>query len=207
MRLPRPHALLTALRDPRRWKRWGTEALILIAIVGAVTAWQNRGLASGSAPPLEGMRTDGSFVKLGTAGTAAHEVSPSAREGLGVSGARLGASGTAGKATLVVFWATWCKVCRAEAGNIESVAADWPVITVAMQSGDRDEVRAYLADQGLKTPALEDDDSIISKAWAVRVVPAHFIVDGAGNIRFRVVGYTTTLGLRARLWWAQNVAA
>lgn len=179
MRLPRLHALLTALRDPRRWKRWGLEALILIAIVGAVTAWQNRGLASGIAPPLEGVRTDGSYIKLGAGGTA----------------------------QLVVFWATWCKVCRAEAGNIESVAADWPVIAVAMQSGDIDEVRTYLADKGLKTPALEDDDSIISKAWAVRVVPAHFIVDPAGNIRFRVVGYTTTLGLRARLWWAQNVSA
>lgn len=182
MRLPRLHALLTALREPRRWKRWGTEALILIAIVGTVTAWQNRGLAAGSAPPLEGIRTDGKHVKLG-------------------------ASGTAGKTTLVVFWATWCKVCRAEAGNIESVAADWPVITVAMHSGNIDEVRAYLAARGLRTPALEDDDSIVSKAWAVRVVPAHFIVDGAGNIRFCVVGYTTTLGLRARLWWAQNVSA
>lgn len=182
MRLPRLHDLLTVLRDPRRWRRWGGEALILVAIIGAVTVWQNRGLASGTAPPLEGTRTDGSYVKLG-------------------GGAYMGT------AQLVVFWATWCKVCRAEAGNIESVAADWPVITVAMQSGDRDEVRAYLADKGLKTPALEDDDSIISKAWNVRVVPAHFIVDGAGNIRFRVVGYTTTLGLRARLWWAQNISA
>jgi hypothetical protein len=32
-------------------------------------------------------------------------------------------------------------------------------------------------------------------------------VDGAGNIRFRVVGYATTWGLKARLWWAANVAA
>lgn len=185
MPLPRLPDLLAALRDPRRWKRWSLEALILIALVSAVTVWQNRGLASGSAPPLEGIRTDGSHIKLGAGGTAETE----------------------GAATLVVFWATWCKVCSAEAGNIESIAADWPVITVAMQSGDREEVAQYLAGKGLKTPALEDDDSDISKAWNVRVVPAHFIVDGAGNIRFRVVGYTTTLGLRARLWWAQNVAA
>lgn len=182
MRLPRLADLLTALRDPRRWKRWGLEALILIALVGAVTVWQNRGLAEGLAPPLAGVRTDGSYVKLGPGGTA-HS------------------------ATLVVFWATWCKVCRAEAGNIESVSADWPVITVAMQSGDREEIAQYLAGKGLRTPALEDGDSDISKAWRVRVVPAHFIVDGAGNIRFRVVGYTTTLGLRARLWWAQDVSA
>ena len=39
--------LLTALRDPRRWKRWALEALILAALVAAITVWQNSGLASG----------------------------------------------------------------------------------------------------------------------------------------------------------------
>jgi hypothetical protein len=38
----------------------------------------------------------------------------------------------------------------------------------------------------------------------VRGVPAHFIIDPAGNVRFRVVGYATTWGLRARLWWAER---
>jgi hypothetical protein len=31
-------------------------------------------------------------------------------------------------------------------------------------------------------------------------VPASFVVDGAGRIRFATVGYTTEAGLRARLW-------
>lgn len=43
--------------------------------------------------------------------------------------------------------------------------------------------------------------------WGVRGVPTHFIVDGAGNIRFRVVGYATTWGLKARLWWAETFSA
>ncbi len=165
-----------ALRDPKRWKRWALEALILIVIVAGITTWQNSGLASGVAPPLAGTRTDGSSVKLGADGTA----------------------------RLVVFWATWCKVCRAEAGNIEAVARDWPVITVAMQSGELKEIADYLEERGLKVPAIADDDSDIADAWGVRVVPAHFVVDGAGNIRFRVIGYTTKWGLRARLWWANS---
>jgi thiol-disulfide isomerase/thioredoxin len=158
------------------WRKWLLEAMILIAIVGAVTVWQNRGLPEGMAPPLAGVRTDGSVVKVGAGETA----------------------------QLVVFWATWCPVCRAEEGNIESVAEDWPVISVAMQSGDREEVAKYLAAKGLKVPAIEDDDGDISIAWRVKGVPAHFILDPAGNIRFRVVGYATTLGLRLRLWWAQQ---
>jgi thiol-disulfide isomerase/thioredoxin len=165
-----------ALRDPKRWRRWAIEALILIAIVAAVAAWRTSGLASGVAPPLTGLRTDGSTASLGADKTA----------------------------RLVVFWATWCKVCRAEAGNIEAVAQDWPVISIAMQSGDRQEVAGYLAERGLAVPALIDDDSDIAEVWGVSVVPTHFFVDPAGNIRFRTVGYTTRLGLRARLWWAQT---
>lgn len=165
-----------ALRDPKRWKRWALEALVLIALVAGITTWQNSGLADGVAPPLAGTRTDGSTVKLGADGTA----------------------------RLVVFWATWCKVCKAEAGNIEAIAQDWPVITVAMQSGEPAEITEFLAERGLKVPAIADDDSDIADAWGVRVVPAHFVVDAAGNIRFRVIGYTTKWGLRARLWWANS---
>jgi thiol-disulfide isomerase/thioredoxin len=179
MQLPARSDILAALRDPKRWRRWAFEALIVLAVVVGITLWQNRGLAEGSAPPLTGLRTDGTHIDL--------------RDGK--------------KTTLVVFWATWCGVCKAEAGNIESVAADWPVITVAMQSGDLGEVARYLSEKGLWTPALGDDDGDIAQAWKVRSVPAHFIVDGVGNIRFRVVGYTTAWGLRARLWWAENFPA
>lgn len=180
MRLPDPKTLLpaiiAALRDPKRWLRWGIEALILIAIVVGATLWQNRGLPEGPAPALAGERTDGVTQKLGAGRTA----------------------------QLVVFWATWCPVCRAEENNIQAVAEDWPVVSVAMQSGDAADVGKYLRDRNIKLPAILDDDGDISIAWRVKVVPAHFIIDPAGNIRFRVVGYTTELGLRARLWWANR---
>ena len=178
---PRLSSLLAALRDPKRWMRWLGELLILGAIVAAVTAWQNRGLPEGAAPPLAGLRNDGVFEDL------AKKV------------------GTGKTATLVVFWATWCPVCRAEHGNIDAVAQDWPVVAVALDSGDAAEVTQYLKQHGILLPSILDDDSTLARAWRVRGVPAHFIVDPAGNIRFRAVGYGTTLGLRARLWRAQHV--
>jgi thiol-disulfide isomerase/thioredoxin len=121
--------------------------------------------------------------------------------GSGESPPKLGAGGTAPapeRARLVVFWASWCKVCKAEAGNIEALAEDWPVISVAMQSGERDEVAEYLEERGLTVPALVDDDGVIAQAWGVHAVPAHFVVDAAGSIRFRVAGYATKWGLAAR---------
>lgn len=183
MRLPTMTSLLAALRDPRRWRRWGLEVLILLAILGAVGAWQSRGLPAGAAPPLVGVRNDGVVEDLA---------------------AKVRAGGTA---TLVVFWATWCPVCRAEEGNIVAVAADWPVVSVALQSGPAGEVTQYLKARAVALPAVVDEDGVLAAGWGVRGVPVHFIVDAAGNIRFRTVGYSTELGLRARLWWARHFPA
>jgi len=168
--------LAQALRDPQRWRKWAGEAFILVAIVTAVTLWQNRGLPEGAAPPLVGVRTDGSIVKVGVGETA----------------------------SLVVFWATWCPVCKAEESNIVAIAEDWPVLSVAMQSGDTTAVSQHLRSRGIALPTVVDDTGAIAAAWRVRSVPAHFIIDSAGNVRFRVVGYATTWGLRARLWWAEH---
>ena len=63
-------SLNTALRDPKRWKRWAVEILIITAMFGGITTWQNSGLASGKAPPLAGTRTDGAQMKVGSGETA-----------------------------------------------------------------------------------------------------------------------------------------
>lgn len=157
-------------------------ALILGVIIGA-HYWQTRGLPEGAAPPLAGLLTDGRFVEVSAGGMAN------------------------GAPTLVAFWATWCPVCSAEEGNIVSVAKDHRVISVAMQSGDATTVSKHLQERGIALPVLVDVDGRHALNWGVRGVPTHFVVDGAGNIRFRVVGYATTWGLKARLWWAGNFAA
>lgn len=182
MPLPDIHALRAVLHDPKRWRRWGIEAALMLALVVGITLWQNRGLPEGPAPALAGQRTGGGAYKLG-AGEAA-------------------AAGQT--AQLVVFWATWCPVCRAEEGNIEDVALNWPVVSVAMQSGNAATVTKYLKERELAVPAVIDDEGTIAAAWHVRGTPTHFILDPAGNIRFRVVGYATEWGLRFRLWWAAS---
>ena len=105
--------------------------------------------------------------------------------------------------TLVQFWATWCPVCRAEQGSIQALAQDYPnTVTIAMQSGERAAVDKFMREQGLTFPIINDADGRIAQAWGVHAVPASFIVDGAGQIRFVEMGYTTELGLRLRLWLA-----
>ena len=168
-----------------RWftRRRLAEAALILAVIVAAQLYQNHGLADGPAPPLAGLRNDGVPIDL------ASQLGPSAAP------------------ILVVFWSTWCPVCQAEEGNISAVAEDWPVLSVAMQSGDAAAVSKHLLERGIRLPALVDASGRKALDWKVRGVPTHFVVDAQGQIRFRVVGYATRLGLRARLWWAQHVPA
>ena len=162
------------------------EALYIIALVVAFTTfaalmqlWQARGLPEGPAPALSGAGLDGRPASL---------VRTLAENG--------------GKPVLIAFWATWCEACKFEDGSLESLARDWPTLTVAIQSGEPDTVAQHLRERGRNFPAIADTDGRIAEAWKIRGVPTHFIVDGKGNVRFRIVGFATEWGLRARLWWA-----
>ena len=183
-------ANLQTLLPKKRWQRWLLEAALILAVIFGAQYWQTRGLPEGVAPPLVGVLTDGSSARVGAGDTAT-----------------LVAVGAGDTATLVAFWATWCPVCSAEEGNIVAVAKDHRVISVAMQSGDAATVTKHLKERGIDLPQLIDADGRHAANWHVRGVPTHFVVDGAGNIRFRVVGYATTWGLKARLWWAETFAA
>ncbi len=155
---------------------YALNALLFIAIVGGVRLWQHRDMPSGPAPALQGLTLSGQTYAL-----PAHPEKP----------------------ILVHFWATWCPVCRAEQGSIASLAKDHPnVITVAMQSGAPIEVARHMREQGIDFPVVNDQTGTLSAAWGVHAVPASFIVSPDGTIGFIEVGYTTSVGLRLRLWLA-----
>jgi len=108
----------------------------------------------------------------------------------------------AGEPMLVHFWATWCPICSLGQNSIQSLSEDYPVVTVAMQSGNEEELSQFMQQEGLNFTVIADEYGEIAKQWSVRGVPASFIISADGNIRFVEVGYTTEIGLRARLWWA-----
>ena len=159
----------------RRWQLWLRDLGLLLLAVVAIQWWQTRDAASGMAPPLAGRLLDGGLVSL---------------------------ESYRGRPLLVHFWATWCPVCRVEEGSIDDLARDYPVLTVASNSGTAAEVAAYLKQQGLRFPVLLDESGDAGRRWGVRGVPASFIVDPDGEIAHVAVGYTTGLGLRVRLWLA-----
>lgn len=152
------------------------QLLLLVVIIAGVRFWQQRDMVRGVAPPLSGVLLDGKSATTPV---------------------------RAGQPLLVHFWASWCPICSAEQDSIESLSKDYPTLTVAMQSGNDAEVLQHLRKENLSFAVLNDPDSMISRQWGVRAVPASFVIDAHGRIRFVEVGYTTGIGLRLRLWLAK----
>lgn len=161
----------------RRWLTLTLEALLIISIFFGIRLYQQRGMVHGAAPPLQGILLDGRPASL---------------------------SALRGQAVLVQFWATWCPVCAAEQSSIAAISRDYPVLTVAMQSEGAKQIAAYLSKKGVSYPVINDPEGRLSSRWGVKAVPASFIIDPQGKIRFREVGYTTETGLRLRLWLANR---
>lgn len=157
-----------------RIRRWAKEFAIIACVVLAVQWWQSRGAVRGLAPALEVPGLDGA----------------------------ISLAATSGQATIVHFWATWCGVCQAEEGNIESVSRTRPVLTVASHSGDRSMLERYRAKRGVSFAVAPDPEGELAKAWGVKAYPTSFFIAPDGTVRSVAVGYTTTFGLKMRLWWA-----
>ena len=106
------------------------------------------------------------------------------------------------KHLLVNFWATWCPICALEEQNIENLSKDFEVITIATQSGSNEEIEKYLKDKNLSFKVVNDEYGLLSGEFNVKAFPTTFIYDKNKNLKFTEVGYTSTFGLKLRLWWS-----
>lgn len=159
-----------------KWRRPVIEVILLLGLLIGFRAWQHRDMPSGAAPALAGRTLAGEAYTL---------------------------PGHPGKPVLVHFWATWCAICREDQGSISAIAHDHgDVISIAMQSGNADDVARYVAQQHVDFPVINDPEGTLAQRWGVNAVPASFIVGPDGTVRFIEVGYTTGPGLRLRLWLA-----
>ncbi len=171
----------------KSWKQHLTTlALAWVAIV-AVDTWRMRDLPQGPAPDM-------ALVMAPSAGAT------------GVTTPTTLAAWRAqhpGQAVAVHFWAEWCSICKLEEPSIASLSTDWPVLGVAMQSGNTEKVAQVQRQRGMAWPTAVDPQGTLSRSWGVRAVPALVVIDPHGQVRFATSGYTPEWAMRLRLWWAQ----
>ncbi len=151
------------------------EVLVLVVVLLVAEAFLTRDAVRGPAPPFQAQTLDGGSFDLAE---------------------------MRGRPAVIHFWATWCPVCDLEQGMVERLARSHPLISVAMQSGTEEEVAEWMAGRGVAYPVVNDPAGELAGRYGVTAVPASFVLDRQGRVRFVTRGYTSGLGMRARLWLA-----
>ena len=155
--------------------RWLIELTLIFMVLFSIRFWMQWDIVSGTAPNISAVMLNGKNFDLYQ---------------------------NRQRPMLVHFWATWCPVCKLEQSNIESIAKDFPVITVAMQSGENKELREFMKNEHLSFNVINDETGILSQRYKISGVPVSLIVNKENKIEFIEVGYTSEWGLRLRFWWA-----
>jgi len=159
-------------------KRWARE-LLLFALIAVVISNVMSALRS---PTLESDRLPSFELDL-------------------VAGGKLSSHRLKGAPVLIYFWGTWCPVCSAQSPAVEGVVEDVQVLSIAVNSGDEQTLQSYMRAQGYGFPVYNDVNRAWSERFQVRAFPTLFLYDAEGRLRFTEVGYTSSVGLRARLMW------
>jgi len=168
----------------RRWKSHLLTLGLLLAVLLGVQAWQTRDVPRGPAPELALVlvQPDGSQRSTTLAQWRADHP---------------------GQPVALHVWAVWCPICRTEEHSVTRLSADWPVLTIAMQSGQADAVARVLAQRQLPWVTAIDARGQIARQLGFKAVPAFVVVDAQGQLRAPTAGYTSEIGMRLRLWWAR----
>jgi len=106
------------------------------------------------------------------------------------------------KPILIHFWATWCPTCKLEASNIDTISKNFQVITIAVQSDKNQDIQKFLKQNSLNFMVVNDRDSSFAHNFNISAYPTTFIYNKKRELVFSDVGYTSTLGLWLRMWWA-----
>jgi thiol-disulfide isomerase/thioredoxin len=170
----------TSRKGLRRMRSLLLNAALFIAVFVAITAYQSRNmLTTGdqAAPALRGTTLAGERYDLGAASD---------------------------RPALVYFFAPWCKICAASAGNLERLRrwrdeAEFEMVAVALDWRTEEEVRNYVARHDLGLTVVLGDTRV-ARDWQIYAFPSYYVLDSDHRIARRDIGYSSQLGLLWRAW-------
>ena len=105
---------------------------------------------------------------------------------------------------LVYFFAPWCRICAASAGNLNRLRRwrdpnDLEIVAVALDWDAAEAVRDYVERHDLKVTVVLGDAGV-SRQWQIQAFPSYYVLDSEHRVVRRDIGYSTQLGLWLRAW-------
>ncbi len=101
-----------------------------------------------------------------------------------------------GRGPIVIsFWATWCKPCLAEHDRLRKIYEEYREddleILAISEDGPRSiaRVKPFAKGRKLEYPVLLDPEKRVGRLYNVSLIPALFIIDREGRIRFTHRGF------------------
>lgn len=139
-------------------------------------------IALSSCAPGEGSRS----VEVGKAVPEYRAVS--------VDGDSVSLASQRGKVVLFNVWATWCHPCRDEIPELLVLYDKYKprgleLVGVSIDAnGSEDAIRSFMKDFRMTYPVWRDPDERVSTEFLVVGVPATFLIDRNGTLRWRKTG-------------------
>ena len=157
------------------WIKTGFIYLVVLSVGGAAAnVWMTRDQYTGPVPAIQTVDVSG----------RSHSIGPN----------------SSSNPQVIYFFAEWCPICKGQNGAMSSIADDYQVLGIAMQSGNDQKVRGYLEQQAIDFPVINDESGALTRTFGVHGVPATFVVDRQGQVRFSTRGLSPQPALRLRLW-------
>ena len=111
-----------------------------------------------------------------------------------LSGNKVSLSDFQGKVVILDFWATWCPPCVREIPHFVELydqykAQGFAMVGISLDRQGVSVVEAFVQKYKVNYPILMNDGQADRAYGGIRSIPTTFVIDRAGNIRQKYVGY------------------
>ena len=100
------------------------------------------------------------------------------------------------KIVIVDFWATWCVPCMKEMPYVDNAFQKYKnnkdVLFMIVNSGSNNtlkDAQGWWGNEKYNFPVFYNSDRNIGQKFGFNVIPATYIIDKKGNIRFKTIGF------------------